>query len=404
MSETIFNCLLSCCHIKGLLNQIKQLSSCCRCILLNQAPENSLHMSKHGLDGELYAIRHFGGRREVVAVFVNRNISCFTDRNVSAIDGGASLWLPPVNLGPMVRHGVARVAVLRNQEHGIGTVRRIAANCPAQFHVVLVVKPFICAALMEVIPCKLSDCWQGSESEPFLELHSNQPTRACSAAPLHRETRSSLACAGDRARSLTSTYIRTMADRAMTTAVKAVCKDPKEAPAYTERLTFRCSCNSGRCFKAMKVQSVLRAKTLQIQCPGHEAAATHSSLTEAFAGIIFAADSSAVTVWDLHCVQSRPRMSIDACVLSGGRWHCFEIDGPIHFLNSGTSRNDEDTVKDDAMNASGMRMLRLHHKDREEWPQYVHTFLQSKSVCVKYTKAYKECCGGEVDDANIMAL
>lgn len=205
-------------------------------------------------------------------------------------------------------------------------------------------------------------------------------------------------------RSLTSAYIRSVADWPMTNAVKELCKDPNGAPAYRQRLTFKCSCGSGQCFKAMKVQSVLRAKTVEIPCPGHGAAATSSSLTEAFANVIFTADRHAVTVWDLHCVQTMPLMSIDACVLSGGRWHCFEIDGPIHFVSSGTSRREQDALKDDVMNASRMKLLRLHFKDAEEWPQYVQQFLQSKAECVQYTRAYKECCSGEIDDSNIMAL
>jgi hypothetical protein len=190
----------------------------------------------------------------------------------------------------------------------------------------------------------------------------------------------------------------------MTLAVKRACRDPKDALAHAERLTFRCACNTGRCFKAMRVQSVLRAKTVQMHCPGHEASATHSSFTEAFADVIYAADSKALTVWDLHCVAGEPRMSVDACVLSGQRWHCFELDGPGHFYSNGTSRPEQDIRKDAVMNDAGMRMLRLHHRDKADWPEYVHQFLQSDSSCVWYTKAYTDCISGEVDDTNIMCL
>lgn len=404
MPEAVFNGLLSGCLIKSLLNQSKQLSCTFRCTLLHETPKYSFHRSKHRLNRELYAIRHFGGRWEVVAVLVDRNTSFLSRRNVSAVDGGASLWLPPVNLWPMVDHGVSGIVVKRYKEHGVPAVCGIAASCLAQLHVVFVVKPFIRAALMEMITCILLDSWQGSEPEPFLELNSHQPTRACPATPLQRIAPDVSSFAGDHGKRLTSAYIRGLADVDMSAAVKNICDDPTDAPAYTERLAFKCSCGSGKCFKAMKLQSVLRAKSVRMQCPGHEIASTHSSFTKTFANILFETDRNAVAIWDLHCVRSRPLMSIDACVLSGGRWHCFEIDGPIHFLSSGTSRNDQDAIKDDAVNASGMRMLRLHHKDRADWPQYVHHFLQSKSTCVMYTRAYKECCSGEIDDACIVAL
>lgn len=198
---------------------------------------------------------------------------------------------------------------------------------------------------------------------------------------------------------------RDMADERMTEALRGAYPERMRTHPHNPDICIACTCGSGRCFKVIKLKSVMKNKSATLKCPAHNReAATFSALAKTFAAVIHDAVYDAAVVWDWHCVPGNPNMSIDACVWHGQRCTHFELDGSVHFMNGLHERSHDDERKDAIMNMHCMGMLRLHYKDMGLWPVYVTMFMQHAKARVHYTASYRCCLRGEQSEADILEL
>lgn len=85
-------------------------------------------------------------------------------------------------------------------------------------------------------------------------------------------------------------------------------------------------------------------------------------------------------------------MSVDVALLQPCGHVCLvEADGSSHFQEGIHDRNKRDLVKDQAIQESGLSMLRLHYKDESNWHLYLQEILDQKCCGVRYTAAYSLC-------------
>ena len=185
MPEAILNQLRSCSLLESALEHHIQFKSGFHMERFSQEFKFAFDSGKHGLDGELYAVWHFGGSGNVVDLLINGDMSWLSERDVSAVFNVSPLWLPAVYLGPPVLHCVPGVRVERHQKHRVATVVGILLHRPAEVGVLLEAEPFRSVARMEVPACQVPHNGQGFEPEPFLELSAHKPCRTCACTALH---------------------------------------------------------------------------------------------------------------------------------------------------------------------------------------------------------------------------
>lgn len=162
------------------------------------------------------------------------------------------------------------------------------------------------------------------------------------------------------------------------------------------------TCSLGRCYEVGLKDTLRRKRREDKACPAHNGVRC-SPITQ-LATILYSLDGFQAVVWDCHCVPGRSDMHIDACVLCGQRWYRLEVDGAHHFEHDDTKRQKNDEIKDELMNTAKLGMLRLHHKDKDQWAKYVQWMLGKTLTQVKYTASYHDCLDGLAEHGHIVTL
>lgn len=141
------------------------------------------------------------------------------------------------------------------------------------------------------------------------------------------------------------------------------------------------------------------ASQSKFMCPAHQVACpNYSKYATMFAEEVLKIDSTAAIVWDWHCVPENTFMSIDATVVHGHKCTRFELDGPQHFAEKECKRSSVDEKKDMILMKSGWDLLRLHHRDKDEWHQYIKRRMHGNADQVVCTASYKTYMAGDHGD------
>lgn len=156
----------------------------------------------------------------------------------------------------------------------------------------------------------------------------------------------------------------------------------------------------------MKVRTVQKsARRSRFLCPAHQTqCATHSKYVKKFAEEVLKIDGAAAIVWDCNCVAGNKRMSIDATVVHGDRCTSFELDGPQHFNEKRCTRNDIDAEKDKLVMKTGWGLMRLHHKDIDDWHVYIKHQMQGAVCKVVCTASYTSYLTGEHGEPTVIRI
>lgn len=188
-----------------------------------------------------------------------------------------------------------------------------------------------------------------------------------------------------------------MEDWAMTDALKHLCGDRFPATPRNPSICYRCDCGFRSCYKVMQLRTVQKpSPRSRFLCPAHQTeCSTHSKYAKLFAEEVLKIDSSAAIVWDWHCVPKNKFMSIDATVVHGDKCTSFELDGPQHFTERECSRNAADEKKDMLLMKAGWGVMRLHHKDKDEWHQYINHMMHGAGNKVVCTASYMTYLTGD---------
>ena len=108
--------------------------------------------------------------------------------------------------------------------------------------------------------------------------------------------------------------------------------------------------------------------------------------------------------WDTRCVPGRTNMSIDATVMHGQRCSWFEIDGKHHFNEKECKRSVLDTEKDRILINAGYGMMRLHHKDKDQWEQFIKYHMSMPESRVQCTPSYGEYMVGRRGEPIVLSV
>lgn len=195
-------------------------------------------------------------------------------------------------------------------------------------------------------------------------------------------------------------------DMQMTEKLQARCRDRFKENKHNPVTCYRCDCGFRSCYKVMKLRTVQKdSRRSRFLCPAHQPqCARYSKYVKCFADEVLKIDSSAAIFWDWHCVPHNTRMSIDATVMHGDRCTSFELDGPQHFNEKNCTRNDADARKDRIVMNSGWSLMRLHHKDKDQWHEYIKCQMAGAACKVVCTAAYTHYLTGDNGEPTVMKL
>ena len=168
-----------------------------------------------------------------------------------------------------------------------------------------------------------------------------------------------------------------------------------QTPSRTSSVILRCSCGSGQCYKVMRVDSIRRALEREqskdpLNCPAHQEGPLS---TWHFLEALKVNNITGYLLWDWCCVPTNSKMHIDATLVQPKEEvvHMFEIDGSSHWQQGYEVRQQSDEEKDALLVELGLGVLRMHYKDTEQWPLYIHHFVKNSYRTVKYTASYSLC-------------
>ena len=213
--------------------------------------------------------------------------------------------------------------------------------------------------------------------------------------------------------------IRRGADAALTAELKRALPAlfAHESPKSVY-MCFPCRCGDKMCHRVMLLDSAMksaqRKRHTRLPCslcdqnqvisPGEARNPSASSHVEVFAGIVKQKFPDAKVIWEWNCIAADTSMSIDATVLCGYGCAQFEIDGSTHFSDKIANRSELDKTKDGYMCQQRLCVLRLHHKDQDEWAEYIEQHIKHPQQLVHYTKSYWHCLQAETGRHRVLTL
>lgn len=171
-------------------------------------------------------------------------------------------------------------------------------------------------------------------------------------------------------------------------------------------MCYRCDCGYHNCYKVLKLKTVHKAtRRSRFLCPAHQRrCSNYSKYVKHFAEAVLKVDSSAAIVWDWNCVPQNKRMSIDATVVHGDQCTSFEIDGPQHFNEKNCTRSDIDAQKDKMVMNCRWSLMRLHHKDKNDWHEYIKQHMHTSACKVVCTASYTNYLTGDHGEPTVIKL
>ena len=409
MLKAVLHCGLACHLTECLLDSSPHLVRFWMLVLTQDGMILLLDGCKQALNGELVGIRHLRCTGHIILVLVKWNMPWFSLGNVPAVWQLAFVRvaraLSVINLEPLVCHPMARVTVKREQEKWVGP----AVHVPYRSTQVLIhfpAEPARVPVLFEVLLACIPDCWDGPQSQPLLKLNFNKAIGSYPFSSLHNiDLAYFYAGMGVPSKRRAEAGLHMEAVH-VTKELKTICADRLHTSRRNPSLSYRCACGNSGCYRVLRLATVQKDDSpATFGCPAHNSLhPKYSPYVPLFYDLVKKIDPAAKIIWDWCCVPGRPKMSIDATIVHGQRCTAFEIDGGRHCDERECKRSCKDVIKDEILMKMGRGMMRLHHKDKDQWEQYIRYHMARPVSIVQCTQSYEDCVDVSHDQPIVLSI